>query len=370
MTDAVEMEHVLLVEDSPTAAKMLMRMLRGPDGSGPFRAMHAESLEEAGVAVFTHGPFDAIVLDLTLPDSSGIETYHTVRQSAPDTAVLILSGTENDELAREAVDLGAQDYVVKTGLNQASLVRSVRWGIVRHAARKDLERALVEADEANRRLQDFVSLASHELLSPLTVIDGFARMLDQLWDETPDDKRREQVRQIAKSSRSLSRTAKHFLQNARADASELSPRRDDFNAHDLAKSLVDEIADEVQLDVNGHAPADYVVTADRIQVETILSNLIRNAQAYGAAPITVELHRGEHLVEVAVRDAGPGVPDDFVGNLFERYARAESARDVPGSGLGLFVGRKMARANGGDLHHDTSQGAGARFVLTVPLADA
>ena len=114
-------------------------------------------------------------------------------------------------------------------------------------------------------------------------------------------------------------------------------------------------------------PNELVATMDTEAFERILSNLVSNALRYGSAPIGVSARaEGEALV-VVVTDHGPGVPSEFIPDLFQRFTRSDAGRQrAPGTGLGLAIARSYADAHGGTLTYTGSEREGARFVLRLP----
>jgi signal transduction histidine kinase len=121
-------------------------------------------------------------------------------------------------------------------------------------------------------------------------------------------------------------------------------------------------------------PPGLVATMQPSHLDHILTNLISNAAKYGggATAIVAQPRPESRTVVLEVHDAGPGVPPDFRDRLFDRFARAAAtAGTAPGTGLGLYIVRELARANGGDVSYRPAPGHGSVFVLTMPLpADA
>jgi two-component system cell cycle sensor histidine kinase/response regulator CckA len=120
---------VLHVEDDRVNALIVGKMLETSE-SPTFEVLHADSLLKA-LDLLTQTRVDAAIVDLNLPDSSGIETFLTIQRNAPLLAVVVLSGDENQSLAMKAVELGAQDYLAKTDLKKNNLVRAVQYAILR-----------------------------------------------------------------------------------------------------------------------------------------------------------------------------------------------------------------------------------------------
>jgi Flp pilus assembly CpaE family ATPase len=127
--------RALLIEDNPGDARLIREMLA--DVKIPsFDIKRAERLS-AGLECLAEGGIDVVLLDLSLPDSHGLETFASVHAEAPEVPIIVLTGLADTELGVKAVREGAQDYLVKGELNGALLVRSVRYGIERHRARAD-----------------------------------------------------------------------------------------------------------------------------------------------------------------------------------------------------------------------------------------
>ena len=142
--------YVLLVEDDLDYGALLRRRLMGKltgEGGPTFVVAQTGLLQEAITYVIKNG-VDVIVLDLNLPDATGLETLVRLREAAPDAASIVLTGRDDQFLATQALNLGAQDYLVKGNFNTELLVRAVRYAF----ERKQSERALTLAEERLRQV--------------------------------------------------------------------------------------------------------------------------------------------------------------------------------------------------------------------------
>src|SRR2546423_9078 len=138
-TEAV---RVLLIEDNPGDALLVSEALREA-GPGAFDLAHAARLDDA-LEHLSGGDFEAVLLDLNLPDSDGLATFHTLRKRWPTPAVIVLSGLDDSEVAVQAVREGAQDYLVKGHTPPELLSRAIRYAIARQRIPEALSRSRAE----------------------------------------------------------------------------------------------------------------------------------------------------------------------------------------------------------------------------------
>jgi signal transduction histidine kinase len=221
-----------------------------------------------------------------------------------------------------------------------------------------------------RRLEevrrDFISVASHELRTPIAVVHGIASTLHlrggHLRAEQLDDLRGTMFEQSGR----LRELADQLLDLSRIDAGGMTLHREAVRPCEEIETLITRLAPERREDVHVEGDTGLVVDLDRNAFERVLGNLILNALRYGRPPITV--HVGSHDgVEIAVEDRGPGVDPLFLPRMFDRFSRSESSREeATGAGLGLAIARSFAEALGGTLRYEAVQPTGARFVLELP----
>jgi signal transduction histidine kinase len=210
---------------------------------------------------------------------------------------------------------------------------------------------------------NFVAIASHELRTPATFVYGVLKTLLERDDDLSTDARKELLQVGVEQGERLRRLLEELLDLSRLDASGI---RVDPKPLVLA-SVLGEIASEAMsttgVRVAFDVPSDLAVVADRRVLDRVVSNLLINAERYGAEPIVVSAEAGDTHFRVTVEDSGDGVSEDMRARLFERFARTDS--ENVGSGLGLAIARAYARAHGGDLVYDPGE-KGARFKLILP----
>jgi signal transduction histidine kinase len=236
--------------------------------------------------------------------------------------------------------------------------------------RAEAESANAALAKANGEVSDLVGMLSHDLRTPLAVINGFASVLHERWEDLPDSKRDDLLARITVAGKSLQSMLDDALSVTALDAQGLQPEpqavRLDEAVRDVLRILADPLPDP---DLAGLRPVTAQV--DPGHLHQMLSNLVTNAAKYGAPPFHVVTDAAGDRVTVTVVDSGEGVPPDFVERLFERFARADSHRggDHKGTGLGLYIARRLAIANGGELRHRRPPvGHGAAFTVDLPAA--
>lgn len=230
---------------------------------------------------------------------------------------------------------------------------------VRTAAR------LQEVDEARR---EFVSMVSHELRSPMTVIAGIADILQVRADRLSNDQRTELVDMLGREARRLARLVSETLDLERID-------RDGFDlelsAADLTELAYESVADSgsaARTDLVAER-GDHVVVCDRDRIKQVFLNLLSNAAkfSHNGTRIRVTITPGPDFVTVAVADRGPGIDPDEHDRLFRRFSRIDSGDEPkPGSGLGLYLSKAIVELHGGSIWVLSTRGEGATFSFRVP----
>ena len=237
-------------------------------------------------------------------------------------------------------------------------------------------RDVTAAKELEEAKDLFLATTSHELRTPITVVQGFASTLANRWDKLLDIDRRNAVRTIAERAESLARLVDQLLLGSRAGANRLTVTNVPF---DLAKLLrnaavaFQPLSDKHTLiaEIPDDLPEAF---GDAGATDSIISQLLENAFKYspdgGAVTISASANAGQ--VEVVVRDEGIGISPADADRIFERFVQGETGdrRRFGGIGLGLYIVRQLARAQGGDVRAAAREGRGTEMRLTLLRAQA
>lgn len=233
---------------------------------------------------------------------------------------------------------------------------------------RDARHALEQAD---RLKSEFVALAAHELRSPVGAIYGLSETIAERSDVLGADQLAELQASLTQQIRRLRELVEQLLDLSRldADAVQITPRRVKVRDRltDIVGAVVPLEATQISIEADAALEADVDVDA----LERIVSNLVVNACRYGAPPVRVTAEERDGALQVVVEDSGPGVPAEFVPQLFDRFARsADSAATVTGTGLGLAIARSYARAHAGEVRYRPAAPRGAAFEVTLPATTA
>jgi signal transduction histidine kinase len=240
---------------------------------------------------------------------------------------------------------------------------------------EELEIEASQREQLDRLKDEFVLTASHELRSPLTSVQGFAELL-MLDRDSLTPRQVETVEIILDNCRHLVRLLNDLLDLARSDAGRLAIRPQPTEVAPLIEDVVRTM--RAQTEAAGQTVTESVqpglppiyVEPDRIR--QILVNLVTNAHEYSPEGASIEV-AARHLgaeVEMSVSDNGPGIPEDQLERIFDRFTRGDAGltQRVGGTGLGLAISKSLVELHGGSIAAESSFGHGATFRLRLPLA--
>ncbi|MDT3400348.1 HAMP domain-containing sensor histidine kinase [Streptomyces sp. B1866] len=230
-----------------------------------------------------------------------------------------------------------------------------------------LERRVAELSARESASRRFVADMSHELRTPLTAITAVTEVLEEEVGSL-DPMIAPAVQLVVSETRRLNDLVENLMEVTRFDAGTARLVLDDVDVADQVTACLDVRAwmDAVELD----APRGIVARLDPRRLDVILANLIGNAIKHGGSPVRVSVRIDVHTDElvVRVRDHGPGIPQDVLPHVFDRFYKASASRPrSEGSGLGLSIARENAHIHGGDITASNDPEGGAVFTLRLPM---
>ena len=233
----------------------------------------------------------------------------------------------------------------------------------RKRAEESLSQHAAELERGNARLEaalafknDLTSMLTHDMAQPISSIASLAELLREDWADLPEDVRLELATKIDKNTRRLIKMMNDLQLLFRLDTGSVTARRTPVSLLEVVGQATADGPGEVDVAID----AELAALADRGHLIAVLRNLLTNAFTYGDPPVRVRGERRDDLVEITVQDSGPGIPDELLPHLFDRFMR--------GAGLGLFIVRHLVEANGGTVRYERADPRGARLVVHLEAA--
>lgn len=235
------------------------------------------------------------------------------------------------------------------------------------------ERLLKKAEEAVRARDEFLSIASHELKTPLTSLLGYSQVLNRQMERAgviDQERLRRVLETIGQQSTKLANLISQLLDVSRIEAGKLMLNCQTADLTSLVEAAIDDARQQgSQHEIVLRSPDKVGVCVDALRLEQVLANLIDNAMKYSSdtEPIEVEVTADGKTVRIAVIDHGVGVPPEHREHIFDRFYQAQRHYPLGGLGLGLFISKQIVEMHGGMIEAQFPDEGGTRMVATLPL---
>jgi signal transduction histidine kinase len=225
-------------------------------------------------------------------------------------------------------------------------------------------------DELEREL---VAMVAHELRDPMTSTIGFAEMLLRRGDRMTEAERREALETIAKSGRRLVHILDELMDATRLESGAIPLVMQPVDMNEIVGAVIEEQKGTGPSNIEVERTEDTACEADRDRVHQVIANLVSNAVKFSGseALVRVSVRREAHEVVVAVQDRGIGIAPDDVPKLFGRFVRIPSSGGtdgVPGTGLGLYISKRIVDAHRGRIWVQAAPGKGSTFFVAFPVS--
>ncbi|MDA2937280.1 response regulator [Acidobacteria bacterium AH-259-A15] len=392
---------ILLIEDNAGDTRLIGEML-GQAGSNHFDLKSADRLS-TGLKDLAEGGIDLILLDLSLPDSQGLDSLVRVRAEATEVPVVVLTGLGREELALSAVREGAQDYLVKGQFESGLLGRSILYAIERHRLQSKLSRSLMELSEQlqerkrseetlrerdnqllqSQKMEAIGRLAggiAHDFNNLLTGIIGGAELL--LTELEDDFTGRGELLQIREQAERAAKLTRQLLTFSRQHTME----RTVFNLNSLLEDTLKMVKRTIGEDVDLRfvpEPDLGNIEGDRWQIEQVILNLAVNARdamprgghlIFHTADVTIdEKTAGEdskpgpgQYVMMSISDTGVGMDKATQERIFDPFFTTKEQ----GTGLGLSTVHGILKQHGSHIQVESEPREGTRFTVYFPCVEA
>jgi signal transduction histidine kinase len=333
-----------------------------------------------GLERLAQGGIDVVLLDLALPDTHGQDALRQVLQAAPQTPVVVLTISHEEACELHAMDVGAQDYLLKEHVQQDPFIL---WRVLHGAMeRKRREDTFRKSEEqlrtANQRLVElnamkdgFVATASHELRTPLTAVkEGISLMLDGALGPIRSEQREFLQAVDEKIDRLTELIGNMFdLSKIEAGRMRLSRRRLDVRQV-VASTLKSYQSVAGRRTITQELAPVPDVFADPNRLLQVLGNFFSNAVKFTREDgrIAFGVREQDGVVAVSVQDDGIGIAAEDLSKLFQRFSQVgHSQAKGRGTGLGLALCKELVELHGGAISVRSEPGSGSTFAFTLPV---
>ncbi|HEX5051257.1 MAG TPA: hybrid sensor histidine kinase/response regulator [Planctomycetota bacterium] len=375
---------IAAIEHDPGDQLILRRLL----AAVPEWLLRYTGYEDADDALLRlpEDPPDLVFLDYLLGARNGLQVLRELRQAGIEAPVILLTGNGDENVAVQAMQAGAADYIVKTALSVNCLRRAANTALNQsdlqrklYQQREHLERSNEELLRRNEAIRGFHHLLSHELRGPTAAAMNSAELLlDGSFGEL-NEQQREFVTIIENSCQQILVQIQDLLDVSRMETGKLSLRRQPTDLASFVERTVKAVTPAAQsqaIQLECETAADLPeLEVDRERIGQVLHNLLNNALKFTPPEGTIRVSLARDAAEpdfvrISVEDTGCGIPQEHLPRLFERlYQVAESdARDKGGLGLGLSLCRDLIGLHGGRIGVDSAPNQGSTFWFLLPLA--
>jgi len=366
---ATHRPHVLVVDDNADMRAYLTGIL-----TPSFEVLAVGNGVLALEAIRTRPP-DLILSDVMMPRLGGFGLLREVRATPALQAVpfLLVSARAGEEAAVEGLEAGADDYLIKP-FSARELLARVRAHLdlahLRHEA------TLAEARESNLReavhaRDDFLSVASHELKTPLAALRLQLEALERMLPSTVRASTAARFFSVRRQTQRLASLIETMLDVSLVAAGKLRMKPQPVDLAVLVADGVAQVREEMARNgcaLSFKSEASLPGHLDALRMGQLVQNLLSNALRYGPGkPVEVRLLRRDGRARLEVVDHGMGVKPEDRARIFNRFERAVSVRHYGGLGLGLWVSRQVVEAHGGSITVTDTPGGGATLTVELPL---
>jgi signal transduction histidine kinase len=380
MSAAAELPKILVIDDE-IGPRESLRMLLKPD----YNVQTADCVE-AGLKLLKEKQPDTIVMDIRMPGMTGIEGLRKIREIDPHLSVIMLTGFGALETAKEAVRLGANDYISKP-FDAGEMREVIGRNVERTRVQRASENASGEIKELNARLlkqlaqkERLASLGQasaefvHDLGNPLTIVWGYVQLLSKKLERQEGGAASGSIKELDIIEQNV-RLCRELLTMWQSYGSvEASPPKA-ISVSAILREVVkgsNAVAAQSGLELQANVcEEECLLMGDSVQIHRAIQNVIINAiqaSAEKKEPVLIECTRKDFYVDIRIEDSGSGIDPAQISKIFDPYFTTKQSKS--GTGLGLYITKKVIEDHSGSIKVDSTPGEGTVFTIRLPLLNS
>ena len=366
---------ILLVDD----LKDNLLALEGLLGRDDVEIFKAKSGTEALELMMPH-EFAVALIDVQMPGMSGFELAELMRgtNKTKNVPIIFVTATAiHQSFSFKGYESGAVDFLLKP-LDSHAVKSKVNIFIELQRKTNELKRIQAELEQALQIRDEFMSIASHELKTPLTSLKLQSQLRKHnLQKGDPSAFTSERLTKMFDADEKQFERITHLIDDmldvSRITSGKLSISLEPFDLCELVRDLVEQSSEQFvaagcTVDIEDCRPV--IGNWDRFRIEQVVTNLLTNAMRYGAGKsIWVQVNASPVEARIVVRDQGRGIAKENHERIFQRFERAVSGNEISGLGLGLYIVSQILEAHHGSIRVESELGQGATFVVALPLLE-
>lgn len=366
---------ILIVDDTPENLISLKKVLEKHD----FEVDTASSGEEALRKVLRN-EYVLIILDVQMPGMDGFEVAEAISgySKAKETAIIFLSAANTEtRFITKGYSSGGLDYITKPVDMSVLLLKVKTFYRIYEQSRKliEIQTALLEEIEFRKQAEykkdEFISIASHELKTPLTSVKGYVQLLERSIDKGDVKTVKKHLLKAQTQLEKLNNLIADLLDISKIESGKLKFNKQNFFIGDLLKNLVEVMSHsfpDYKIVINGQVKS--CIFGDEMRIEQVIINFLTNAIKYspGTSEVVINVREENERIYLGVRDYGIGIAPEQQKSLFEKFYRVEeTALHFQGLGIGLYISAEIIRRHGGTVGVQSTLGEGSEFYFEIPL---
>lgn len=357
----METKGSVLIVDDELGARESMRMIL----KGKFDVSTAESGMKA-IELVKEKQYDVVVLDIRMPDISGIEVLEKIKQMDPSPEVMMVTAYAALDTAKNAMRLGAYDYIEKPFKNFDEFREVVNKGVERKLKASKIYQLVAQLEKLST-IGQMASEIMHELATPITGVIGYSEfLLSQECNDTIKDSLKkinaeaERCQKIIKNV--LSFTRKPDVGKSYVDINDIIIKTIDLKSHHLKLDNI-----KIALDLNQSMPK---TMANYNEIQQVLVNIINNAHYAMKSKetekiLSIKTWFDFEKIYISLANTGPSIPQDKLEVIFEPYYTTKKTGN--GTGLGLSISRRIINEHNGRIYAESKEDEGVRFIIELPI---